>query len=145
MMLFSLLEKDVYLLPNPEKDTMELGVQTLGSSDLTIILFSRIIKHFHYLEAIEGDTEICWTDTQEAWHRACIWGRGLVTGSLELGWRKTNLVLIIYFLFWIFQNHVHVIPFQLSHTAVHHYSNCQDKVWSKNMDQIVNRLICNKA
>ena len=39
-MLFSLLEKDVWLpLANPEKETLEIEVQTLGSSKLSIFFF----------------------------------------------------------------------------------------------------------
>lgn len=83
-MLFSLLERNVYLsLPNAEKDTMELEVKTLGRSDLSVIFSCIIIKRLHYLKGIEGGTEICRTDTQETWHRACIWGRGSVTGRLK--------------------------------------------------------------
>lgn len=33
------------------------------------------------------------------WQRACVWGRGLVTGRLESGLRNRKLVFIIYVLY----------------------------------------------
>lgn len=135
--VISPLEKSVYLLPNPKEDTVKLGTKRLGSSDLSTIVFCLIIKWFHYLKAPEGGTEFCWTDTQDTWHKAHIWGRESVTGRLVSELRNR-----IYFLYLNFQNHVHIA---LSQRAVHHYSSCQDKVWSKHMDQIVNRLTCYKA
>lgn len=65
MTLFSLLEKGgVYLLPNLKKETMELEVKTLRSPNVSTVLFCLIIKHLHYLKAIEGGTEFCWVGIQ---------------------------------------------------------------------------------
>lgn len=138
--VISPLEKSVYFLPNSKEDTVKLGVKPFGSPDLSTIVFCLIIKWFHYLKATEGGTEFCWADTQDAWHRAHIWGRELVTGRRESGLRNR-----IHFLYLNVQTHVHIAHFPFSQRAVHHYSSCQDEVWPTHMDQTVNRLTCYKA